>query len=478
MTPGPISEEILKVAPQELEAEEALIASLISSSTISGWRTCVEPVLELLQPQDCYRTSNRRILQAIRALAIRGEPPEGLLIINEMGKNAGHETKDRILDLADMGVGPLAALSYARIIKTAADRRGLIERLSQGVEALHGGRPTTEVAAALRVALNGQDGVEDTTTHELFFAIQELEALGHEDTDWILRDFLAPGEVTGIVGREKEGKTTFLYAMLAAIEKGQMFMGRTTQKTRAVIASEEPAQIVLEKARRFGIREARILPRHTMHRLQGFPGRLRACVQEANKHNAGILMLDSFAKVAGLTGEQENQAGTIQEAFDQIHEIVPEDIATALVHHASKSEKTGTHITRGSTAWAGAVDTFIAFTKPQRSSAVRRLEWTGRHAEYPQPALIELKRDQYLITNLDPQDAPRIKDAAEKIAHLLGPQADGMTRTDLIRSSGIPDRTLREALDFLQAYQRVTASGAGKRGSPRIYTLAKDKINA
>ncbi len=308
---------------------------------------------------------------------------------------------------------------------------------------------------------------------EIFYSIKELEDLGHEDTDWILGDFLAPGEVTGIVGREKEGKTTFLYAMLAAIEKGQMFMGRTPQKTRAVIATEEPAQLVLEKARRFGIKEARILPRHSLHRLQGLEERLRACVAQAEEHDAGIIVLDSFAKVAGLTGEQENQAGTIQHAFDLIHEIVPEDISTMVVHHASKGEKTGTHITRGSTAWAGAVDTFIAFTKPQRSSAVRRLEWTGRHAEYPKPATIELKRDQYLITNVSPDDAPRIKEGAEKVADALARHAGPMTRSDLFKATNLADRTLREALDFLMAYQRVTVEGLGQRGNPKTYSLTE-----
>src|SRR5438132_3352323 len=57
-----------RVPPQNLEAEESVLGSMMLSSE------AIADVVEILEPDDFYRGANAKIYAALRGLYARGEP--------------------------------------------------------------------------------------------------------------------------------------------------------------------------------------------------------------------------------------------------------------------------------------------------------------------------------------------------------------------------------------------------------------------
>src|SRR5205085_9885129 len=87
----PVSERILppsapetpaglltRVPPHDLEAEMALLGSLLLDGEMVG------AVVPLLRPDDFYRTAHRRLYETILSLYERGEPCDVLLVMKEL----------------------------------------------------------------------------------------------------------------------------------------------------------------------------------------------------------------------------------------------------------------------------------------------------------------------------------------------------------------------------------------------------------
>ena len=67
----------LKTPPQSLEAEEAVLGSMLTS------KDAVSRALEILTPDYFYKDAHQRIFQAMKDLFNQGEPVDAVSIINE-----------------------------------------------------------------------------------------------------------------------------------------------------------------------------------------------------------------------------------------------------------------------------------------------------------------------------------------------------------------------------------------------------------
>ena len=113
------------IPPQSLEAEESLISAILIDNN-----TLLE-VLEVLSPEDFYKTAHRKIFSAMVALFDRNEPIDLVTLTNRL-KNDGHlEAIGGAAHLAHLvDTVPLAvnAPHYANIVHEKACLRRLIER--------------------------------------------------------------------------------------------------------------------------------------------------------------------------------------------------------------------------------------------------------------------------------------------------------------------------------------------------------------
>jgi replicative DNA helicase len=114
--------------PQNIEAEESLISAvLIDNSTLLE-------IVEVLAPEDFYRTAHQRIYQAIIDLFTRSEPID-LITLNNKLREQGHLEEiggaaylARLMDTAPVAAN---AEHYARIVHDKACLRRLIESANQ-----------------------------------------------------------------------------------------------------------------------------------------------------------------------------------------------------------------------------------------------------------------------------------------------------------------------------------------------------------
>ena len=114
--------------PQNIEAEESILSAvLIDNHTLLD-------VLEILKPEDFYRSSHQKIFSAISDLFSRNEPVD-LITLNNMLKEKGHLEEvggatylARLMDTAPLAVN---AQHYAKIVHNKASLRRLIENANQ-----------------------------------------------------------------------------------------------------------------------------------------------------------------------------------------------------------------------------------------------------------------------------------------------------------------------------------------------------------
>jgi replicative DNA helicase len=114
-----------KTPPQNVEAE----ASLLSAALID--HTVLDEIIEILRPQDFYRTAHQTIFAAMIELFERSEPVDLVTLTNFLKDNAQLEKIGGAVYLARLiDEVPLAANAahYAKIIHDKATLRGLIER--------------------------------------------------------------------------------------------------------------------------------------------------------------------------------------------------------------------------------------------------------------------------------------------------------------------------------------------------------------
>ena len=116
---------LYNLPPQNLEAEESILSAiLIDNSTLLD-------IIEILSPQDFYRSAHQKIFTAVSELFARNEPVDLVTLANQL-KAAGQLEAvggaaylASIVDTAPMAVN---AQHYARIIHDKASLRRLIEQ--------------------------------------------------------------------------------------------------------------------------------------------------------------------------------------------------------------------------------------------------------------------------------------------------------------------------------------------------------------
>lgn len=112
-----------RLPPQNLEAERSVLGAMMLSPD------AVADVVELLEPEDFYRSAHGRIYRALRGLFARGEPVDVITAVEALRREGALEEVGgplAIRDLVDETPTPAGAAHYARIVADAALRRRLI----------------------------------------------------------------------------------------------------------------------------------------------------------------------------------------------------------------------------------------------------------------------------------------------------------------------------------------------------------------
>jgi replicative DNA helicase len=286
-----------RVPPHNLEAEESVLGAMMLS------HEAIADVVEIVKPEDFYRTAHSRIFETLRGLYARGEPVDQLTAVEELRRRDLLDSVGGPLyvrDLADNTPTPGAAGSYAKIVAQAALLRRLISAASDIMEMGYSAPEDPD-----RVADEAEQRIYDVARRDEKDQIATLDDLvdqamtdlehmqnresafaglptGFRDVDALLSG-LQPGNLLVIAARPGVGKSSFV----------------TNLARNVAVASRQPvAMFSLEMSRwEIGMRllcaEARVSWDDIRNKRAGAEHWARITQAAGDLHDAPLTIVDS-----------------------------------------------------------------------------------------------------------------------------------------------------------------------------------------
>ena len=307
-----------------------------------------------------------------------------------------------------------------------------------------------------------------------FLSPSELQASVPPEPPWVWNGYIARGAVTVLAGKPKAGKSTLGLALANAVADGRTsFLGHDIDPGPVVYTSEEGAATLAHK---LGTGDLRLVTRETAWPKPTWPELIAAAVAEAQRVDAALIVIDTFAFWAALGSDAEKDAGSVQAAMEMLVEAARNEIAVLLVVHSRKAGGEDGEAIRGSSALAGAADIIIELERvadgPARQRKVLAL------SRYPTtPGALVLEHDvnqgewRLIGEGADRDDARAISDRAALMDALS--VEEGLTRAELEELLETPQRQWHRTLDQLIDTGHVEKSGAGKKGDPHRFKMLR-----
>ena len=218
-----MEEELIpRQAPQSLEAEQAVLGSILIDSR------CVADVIGIVRPEDFYLQQNRDIYEAIYTMFNFSQTIDLVTVLDKMREMGVYQDNSRDYVLQLMEITPTAAnvVRYANIVRDKAMLRGLVQAATDISETVYSqvGTPAEMLEAAekkiyaLRKGERG-DSLEHigTVLHKVFDHLTELSqsdsaipglSTGLRDLDMKING-LNKSDLLLIAARPAMGKTAF-----------------------------------------------------------------------------------------------------------------------------------------------------------------------------------------------------------------------------------------------------------------------------
>ncbi len=120
-------ESALRVPPQSIEAEEAVLGGILLDNQ------ALDRAIEVLSPEDFYRESHRRIFRALLELEQRHEPADVITLAECLKRRGDLEAVGgaaAVAELAERTATAANVILYANIVKEKAILRGLVDAAS------------------------------------------------------------------------------------------------------------------------------------------------------------------------------------------------------------------------------------------------------------------------------------------------------------------------------------------------------------
>jgi AAA domain/DnaB-like helicase N terminal domain len=458
--------------PHNADAERALLGGIILGGE-APW----------LDASEFFLPFHRSLYQSLLRLKEEGKPTNDLVLISEQLSPEEIEKVGGIPYLAGLldGLPRVSNLAhYAEILvtKSALRRRmAVCELIADKLATANGNasdvlQEVRNLSALLREEVGQKRNLGFETGPEFAAAAQEK-------TDWIATGLVAQGAITELGAKVKLGKTTLVLSLIRAVLDGNTFLDQPTRKTSVVYLTEQPRTSFLQAMERANLvdRTDFMVLLHTKTRGRSWPEIVAAAVDECKRAGASLLIIDTLAQFAGLTGDRENNSGDALEAMAPLQMAATEGIGVIVIRHERKSGGDVGDSGRGSSAFAGVVDIVLSLRKPEGYSPKTRrlLQSLSRFSETPADLLIELVDGEYVALGEPAETA--LKDAKDAIFAIVPEnEVDAMDLKELVAQAKVSSPTGRRALEELVREGMVSRTGKGKRGDPFLYFLPGNRF--
>ena len=215
-------ELIARQAPQSLEAEQALLGSILIDSR------CITDVIGLVHPEDFYLQQNREIFETIYTMFNFSQTIDPVTVLDKMRELGYHKDNSRDYIMQLMQITPTAAnaVRYANIVREKAMLRGLADASADISQMVYSqlGTPSEILESAEKkiYALRKGERTESlehigVTMHRVFDQLTELSqsdsaipgmSTGMRDLDKKING-LNKSDLVMLAARPAMGKTAF-----------------------------------------------------------------------------------------------------------------------------------------------------------------------------------------------------------------------------------------------------------------------------
>lgn len=321
-----------------------------------------------------------------------------------------------------------------------------------------------------RIALRDIVGtsVSPTAVAEGGFSIRRLDEFLSDVTieaqpRWLIDQLLVQGSLNVFYGNPKVGKSTLLAHAATCIALGEPFAGLATIRGPVLWVDLEQGQNRLKRSLA-SIPGASTpdTPFYCTSRLSNRIGPLAALKAAMSEREYSAVFVDSLAKYAQLTDENDNSAW--RAVLEPLEDLARSGAAALVfVDHDRKTEGDHGKALRGGSAKLAAMDSAIQVKRITGKEQARRLDGVSREqgtftldltltAEGYEP----LVPPKHLIE-------PALRDGPRSMDELLNDLED--------RGSSLSRSTVKLQLEELEKRGLVQRTGQGKKGDPTRFVL-------
>ena len=189
-----MDEELLaKQPPQSLEAEQAVLGSILIDSR------CVADIVGIVSPEDFYLKQNREIFETIYTMFNFSQTIDPVTVLNKMKELGVYQdnSRDYILQLMDITPTAANATRYASIVREKAMLRGLAQASTDISEMVH-----DEVGTASEMLETAEKKIYALRKGERNDSLEHIGTVLHKVFDRLNElaqsDSMIPGLSTGL----------------------------------------------------------------------------------------------------------------------------------------------------------------------------------------------------------------------------------------------------------------------------------------
>ena len=189
-----MDEELLaKQPPQSLEAEQAVLGSILIDSR------CVTEIVGVVSPDDFYLKQNRQIFETIYTMFNYSQTIDPVTVLDKMKELGYYEdnSRDYILQLMEITPTAANAARYANIVREKAMLRGLAQAATDISETVH-----SEVGTAAEMLESAEKKIYALRKGERNDSLEHIGTVLHKVFDRLTElsqsDSLIPGLSTGL----------------------------------------------------------------------------------------------------------------------------------------------------------------------------------------------------------------------------------------------------------------------------------------
>lgn len=253
--------------------------------------------------------------------------------------------------------------------------------------------PADQVSKCVESIVKREGGPEIDLAAALL-TVDSLYTKAPSEHAWIWQDYLAEGGLAMLVAEEKAGKSTFFYALAAAVAKGKPFLQRPTRRTGVMIlAVEESITDVKLRAQAFGMHP----DDPVFFWVDDLPNTERTHAQIHDivlEYGIRLVVLDTLGHYLAPILDSENDNLAVLKAVRPWLRLARDTQACMLlVHHTGK----GGQRYRGASAFGGVVDQILNLDYGDGPGNHRSLWAKGRYRQTPRSIDLMLTGNEYYL---------------------------------------------------------------------------------